>query len=224
MKIHQLFENDHSHLTMDNISQIYGDCKPYLDYIGNQVDDLVMYRGVTSQDLFDAGKTQSNVNFPRYCKIIDVRKDRKPMSTNKTIHKIADDWFEEKFGIRHRSMSLFTVGNWKSATEYGTPFIVLPRGEFRFVWAKFIDDFFSSLNVPNRKEYSTPTEYDELYKYVRDLLDSGGYQDHDLIAALTEFNDHEIMVHCESYYAIDKRFYFSEFVPAFNNFLRTKND
>lgn len=126
-----------------------------------------------------------------------VRQDRKPLDFTRQRHEIIDEWFVEKFGIRARSQCMFAGGNRIAKSElehYGTPCVVFPIGEFKYIWSPEVGDLFGKMNIP----WGDRTEEEwteETYKW----LDVQQYQTDGLDKAVRTNN--EIMVKCDRYYA-----------------------
>lgn len=99
--------------------RIKKDCQPFLQMTG-----MPLYRGVS-------------VNFTELivcAKVETVRKNRHPRDSSPFAHRLVDDWFYEKFGIRPRSQAVFCSSSRSVAKAYGTVCYMFPVGEFKFIW------------------------------------------------------------------------------------------
>lgn len=157
--------------------KIRANCQPFLQKIGNNPTDTILWRG--SPDL-DETKLVTKVRNP---------KNRHPRDTDPHVSEVADEWFKDKFGIAYRSNALFVTGKYRSAEEYGSVYIVLPIGEFRFCWSPEVEDFTYGL-VPGEE---ITQGYDDTYR-VMSRLDKVGYIETDLVAAAK--SNCEIMIYC----------------------------
>lgn len=69
------------------------------------------------------------------------RDDRIPRDTPKWAHKVVDDYFEKKFGMRARQTSLFTYHNVSEAHGYGQVHLIIPFGnDYTCLWGPNTDD------------------------------------------------------------------------------------
>ena len=179
MKIIELFEEDetdHEAELQDAIKIIKRDCKPFLE----QFEGRFLFRGSNS---FVTGKGPTKFFQKR-----SVRTDRKPMNTDDDIHKVTDDWFNEKFGIRGRSGAMFATGNFGEARAYGTVYCIFPIGDFKFVWSPVVKDLFVAGRDINSAKDAVP------------YLDKAGYRDTDFGKAIK--SGKEIMIACKEYYML----------------------
>jgi hypothetical protein len=123
-----------------------------------------------------------------------VRKDRAPKDSSVRFHTIADQWFYKKFGIKHRSQSLFVTSRRLTAQTYAaTPshvIRVVPISTYRYCWTPLASDL---LFAAEKMKESPACEIEE-------HLESLEYQDSNLVEAHKA--GHEVMLHCEQYIAI----------------------
>lgn len=101
-----------------------------------------------------------------------VRKDRKPMNTPLKIHNKIDDMFEDEFGYRPRSNSIFVTGNKNMTDLYGDPFMVFPLMNYKYLWNPNIKDFYMSVNFEKTNDEQLKNivknyKNDELYRGLR---------------------------------------------------------
>lgn len=119
-----------------------------------------------------------------------VRKDRRPKDMDLKFHKGIDDWFQKEVGFRARSEAMFCFGQdaRKSVlSQYGTPCVVFPIGEFKYVWSAKVPDLYSMLQGA-----------DDLDDAI-DYLGRAVYIDEHLDVAV--MLSKEIMIKCDNYYA-----------------------
>lgn len=144
-----------------------------------------------------------------------VRKDRKPADTQKEIHHILDDWFEEEMGMRARSQALFVFGEngREAATEYGGGLcVVLPIGTFHYVWSPKVKDLYYDVireKVQTLPRFEKPASIQpefigsdgkpDLEKFD-ELMKSLGYTINGFDKAVTSTS--EIMIECDEFYVI----------------------
>jgi len=175
-----------------------------------------------------------------------VRSDRQPKDLSKDIHKDFDDEFLKQFGWRPRSNGLFCTGEEASAYEYGNTFMIFPKGQYKFVWSKRIWDLYIHIKKISKTTTSS-REGNVLYQYIynkvaKEIHDAGDTPDEGFFDEVTkEYNKliisivesykstniteaidskHEIMINCQTYYAVRyKKWYkiVSEFFKKFGD-------
>ena len=112
----------------------------------------------------------------------NTRKNRIPKNLNLRDHKLADQIFYEKFGIRFRSQSVFCTGDISSAKCYGDVAIIKPIGNYKICWSPICHDFI---------------EVEQSHLNIIDFIEENRYKIGDLKEALDSGN--EIMLFCERY-------------------------
>jgi len=156
-------------------------CKPFLrDWRKLKIDKFLL-SGRDDNDFF--AKKQ-------------VRKDRKPMDTPLHSHKLMDDWFHEKFGVRSRSNAVFCSFNKEIASFYGYAFLIFPIGNYKAVSSKTIGDLYSLIyadaSAIRKKKYSE----EELQQEIIKAMGKGQYTNK------LSYHMNEIMVTCKEYYMV----------------------
>jgi len=174
MKIIELFESEE-----DIITLIKRDCQPFIQAHPSSL----MYRGMKNKS--GAGYGEDEFFKQR------VRQDRQPMSIRDRLHPLIDNWFEQEFGFKARSQTVFVSGDFMMAQNYGKVYAVFPIGDFKFVWSRDIHDLFGNI--------SAMTSESE----IADKMKALNYRDTNFKAAVA--SDHEIMIHCKEYYAVAVR-------------------
>lgn len=175
-----LNENESTVITLE---EMLSECKPFIQ----QADGQFIYRGMKSP----TGEiTISTPVGDRAAYRMEVRKDRRPLDTDIETHNFADEWMKREFGIAGRSQALFVTGDANSAKGYGDPYIILPRGDFKFIWSQHVADM-ADLHFPRGAE-------------KEDIISKAGYQTTDLAKAISSYN--EIMINCVDFYAIPNGF------------------
>ncbi|WP_407305210.1 hypothetical protein [Acinetobacter sp.] len=172
MKIIELYEDELPQDFGSAIGLIQRDCKPFL----SQANGGLLYRGMRS------AVGEKAVVFSKKT----PRTDRKPRNTDIRLHKIMDDWFNEKFGVKARSEAVFCTGDFIDALSYGAAYAIFPIGDFKFIWSEYINDLF----IAARRNPST----------LLDTLKDANYKTTNLPEAIE--SDHEIMISCKEYYAL----------------------
>ena len=124
--------NEQENSIQEIFKKIEKDCKPFLKELTKHslVDDLLYSGRKKKFEGYFKGK---------------VRKDRKPKDMPEEVHNWLDDWFEDKFGVRARSQSLFTIPKGSIAAGYGTPYAIFPIGNYKIIWSPEIEDLYSVL-------------------------------------------------------------------------------
>lgn len=69
-----------------------------------------------------------------------VRTDRIPRDTPNHWHVVLDKFFQQQFGITYRSSALFATTDINNTVNYGAPFVIFPKGEFKMCYSPIIDD------------------------------------------------------------------------------------
>lgn len=124
-----------------------------------------------------------------------VKADRSPLDNSKLAHDTMDKWFEEEFGVKARSSSVFVYGesvDVQDLTAYGQPCIIFPVGNFTYEWSPKIGDPFDALG-----ELETEEE-------IVAALEAADYRDDGLPEAIKSKN--EIMIQCKSFYAFPVKY------------------
>lgn len=117
---------------------------------------------------------------------------RKPRNSAEFVHKIADEWFENKFGIRARSRTIFCTQDINQAKQYGKPYkISLPLDEsYSLIFSTNVHDIMEmegELRYFNNKEEIINWLESKEYKIIYSLTD------------LPEKFNGEIMLYCKKY-------------------------
>lgn len=119
---------------------------------------------------------------------------RTPINTNIEVHKVADLWFFEKFGIYARSSSLICTTDFSQANSYGIAYRVLPEPPSPMIYSSSMRDFLeheSDLDVLNEES-------------IRAWLES---QRFNLVYSTSDIDPGflgEVMVVCKCYRAIPR--------------------
>lgn len=174
-------------------------CKPWLNAVKNCKMKYIK-RGYKPKDLVE---------------LKNVRTERVPRDTPREIHTAIDVEFFKKFGWKARSESLFCFPP-KISGGYGTENgLVFPVGNFKFLWAPEIRDFFLWYN----KNYKPPgvkgsiEEFDYRKKWAWRVVEF--YTNKNLCEALNSLC--EIMIYCEKYIIIKKSFLLNMYNPPGNS-------
>lgn len=136
-----------------------------------------------------------------------TRQDRSPADTSQSTHKLLDEWFDSNFGIKARSQALFCMGSSdrgvKATDQYGDPYIIMPVGNFKYVWSPNVADLYGEVAGiawdydPDDPDNQEVDPYVQLDKF----MSSRGYRTTGLSEAVRGRT--EIMVGCRKYYAFE---------------------
>ena len=131
-----------------------------------------------------------------------TRQDRSPTDTSQKTHEMLDRWFDQAFGLRARSQALFCMGSSdrgvKATKQYGDTFIIMPVGEFKYVWSpEVIDLYAETAGINWSREYDEGEPEEALDKF----MSSQSYRNNRLDEAVRGRS--EIMVGCRKYYAFE---------------------
>ena len=138
------------------LKDIWKDCKPFLKDFYNGDRTKFMYSG-RSKDIEHFVGT--------------VRTDRKPKDTHIDLHNDLDDTFKKKFGVKPRSNSLFCSGDENIVYEYGTPYIIFPIGQYKFLWSTLIEDLYIIITKMGYGDSSENGLYAKAVKTIQELKD-----------------------------------------------------
>lgn len=120
-----------------------------------------------------------------------VRRDRRPKDLSAEVHRDADLWFLNRFGVAYRSQAVFLTGSKLIANNYASNpcnvVRVIPLGEYSYCWS------------PKRKDLIFYCSENPSVS-INDYLDASDYRNTSLRDAAVSGN--EVMLFCESYLAI----------------------
>ena len=118
-----------------------------------------------------------------------VRSDRKPKDTSVELHKMFDDYFLKKFGIRLRSESVFCYRyHDPNNKSYGTQFMIFPVDEFHIYYNPDVEDLFIHTGDTDHLE---PDYFNRI---------ASGYEKEKVNTVPNSTS--EFMLYCTNYYAI----------------------
>lgn len=214
MKIKELFE-DTKFITKKQIQQIYAECSPYFEEVGF---DFNLYRGI-KQDVFTANTRPKQIADSVY--VMTVRKNRIPVDTPEPIHELVDNWMYKRFGEKFRSQSIFCTPYSSAARAYGDAYVILPIGNFSYLWSRKIADLFrelnkqiievggdeSSINRYGEFIYGTGRGVDDITKETKQEIEKILLSFDYTMENLTENSKNEVMLACDNFYVIDKKLY-----------------
>ena len=155
----------------------------------NRLRTTLFYRGFYRK--IGQGENEHDFSIKTYKKI-KHQSTRKPKDTQH-IHDLLNDKSEEKFGWRIRN-GIFTITDKYQANHYGTPYIFIPIGDYKYVHNDHVIDLTAKLDEDGIIEMSVYIA--ELRVYLDNLID--GYESDKLY-----MSDTETSFMCESYYLIN---------------------
>jgi len=175
--------------TLEALDAALSGCTPYFQTVDRDsaLTDMALYRGDRRFNW-----EQSYDPF----RIVEVSQSRKPVNTRKEVHAIIDNWCFEQFGIRFRSASLFCSNNEFTAATYGSVGIVVPVGEFNYLWSPKIDDLFISVARGDAHDRIVAGE-EPLNQIIISILEQAEYQFNTGLPAAIDCGN-EIMVACKT--------------------------
>lgn len=152
---------------------------------------------------------------------LNVRKDRRPMSSSKEVSAMLDDILQEKTGIKFRSQSVFCAKSKRVATGYGVPYEIFPIGQYDYCWSPYLEDAFfqigrGEISVKFKREIKKVMDEEEMEPYEFMDIEEISQDPKAILTAIKlipnfwKFNtdlksvpdNHEIMIACDSYYAV----------------------
>ncbi|WP_267123035.1 hypothetical protein [Xanthomonas sacchari] len=131
--------------------------------------ELKLYRGFAGHD-------------PRKTIVISSPENRTPRDVPIEIQIMADNYFEEKFGIRFRQRGIFCSGDISVARNYANSEadvrVISALTDFGFCWSPKVKDLYESLPY-----------FDGTEKTFHSFLESANYKTSDLEAAIRSGNE-----------------------------------
>ena len=117
---------------------------------------------------------------------------RKPRDSHIYVHKVADDWFEKKFGVKARSQAIFCTPDIEQAKEYGKPYEVsIPQGlDVKLIFSIDVKDF-----IEIERDICDVNCKEEIINW----LESKSYSMVSNGLKLPVDFDGEVMLYCEKY-------------------------
>ncbi|MCK5019543.1 MAG: hypothetical protein KAS32_20960, partial [Candidatus Peribacteraceae bacterium] len=119
-------------------------------------------------------------------KIVDtrkIRKDRHPKDTPEHVQDVVDDHFQDMFGTRYRSNSIFTTGRILTASSYGTVYGIFPNGNrYKFAWNINVTDLWSNVLEDN---YEFLGDEEDV---INTMVENGEYQEQAWGMAVEDFD------------------------------------
>lgn len=85
--------------------------------------------------------------------VASPRQDRRPLDTANQLHDQLDNRLQQDFGIKYRSTSTFVSGDKSLADDYGTVCIILPLGQFKYVYAKNTRDAYNMFRARKLRRF-----------------------------------------------------------------------
>lgn len=200
MKIFEVIDTKQGRTLESFVDALMPDCQRWFSELGGwdvALFELIMWRGI-------------NANFDSLATELPCPINRKPTMTPLDTHNICDQWFLERTGVRFRSNSFFCDPDKSVAATFGKPYIVIPKGEYKYCWSpeyadmtisleKFGDEVIAAASRRNAK-----VDLADLSNSVYEFLNNGMYRTDRIEDALT--GNGEIMLHCQEAYMIDPEF------------------
>ena len=130
-------ERTYSATVSDCAALILKNCKPFFKETGfNPADfDTDVYSNFGMFRGMDIGAGAF--------RILSMQKNRKPRDSSKRVHNTLDEYFVKKFGHPYRSECVFVYGDEDTSSGYGPPYLIIPIGEFSYIWSKSIGDAYA---------------------------------------------------------------------------------
>ncbi|AWX99452.1 hypothetical protein A8139_05155 [Marinomonas primoryensis] len=122
-----------------------------------------------------------------------LKSPRRPLHSTHTLHSIADNWFQNKFGILARSQTIFCTPNKYQASQFGSVVEVEP------IYNSFNVSFIFSQRVHDFNEIETAVTKIEDKIQVEAWLNSMSYIMVNKASDIPEKFDGEIMLYCDLY-------------------------
>ena len=201
------------------IDFIKKNCKPYL----NDWKKSGTWRSSPYNALYSGRKSKDSFGSEDII-IKNVRKNRKPKDTSIMKHNYYDLKFEEKFGLKLRSETVFCVSDTRFAKVYGKPYYIFPIGKYEIYWSPYISDMTMDMTffyIPGYVDFDAPlkeieheimTVSDNSYvRLLKDInKDFSRYKKGDLAGAIKSKN--EVMLHTKKVILVQVDDYYTELI------------
>jgi hypothetical protein len=223
MRLSELTEIDQPEgKILDAFRNIKQQCAPFLQEIGNDVKNNVLYRGLK----VNAVEEEVGIKNVRLA-------DRVPKDMAMNDHVSLNAYFEKNYGHPYRN-SLFVSGTRSIAAGYGKPYAIFPMGKFEYIWHPEIMDLYDFVGdepvqlwekVAKRAK-SKGYQFTTWDAFIADHGHAGGllqfhhdteigrYLTQDLIGGI-QHHGMEIMIWCQQYYYLDQ-----DYLPMLNTWLK----
>lgn len=161
----QNYLNEKNDINIDSIfDTLINDCKPYIEAIKKANKVLV------------SGRNNIELEFSKR----EVKTDRVPKNTPIQIHKLLDNLFYDKFGVKARSGTLFCYTNSihekiQTFNSYGHAYFVFPIGNFDIINNTNISDLYIEVNKLLYDEIGHPNNFTSLERIFIEFEKTGKY-------------------------------------------------
>ena len=200
MKYSELIcEDDPKNIT-HIVTEITTKCQPFLKKISYETSDYLIFRGlgIYTPQLYDTkGELITAPGF---------NPNRYPKDTPRYLHKELNHIFTHLFKFPFRN-GTFVTSNSDMAKDYGNVVLIIPIGEFHYLWSPHVKDLFEdwdefeSGEIFNAKQKGDPSPNieDMCNKYL-ELMERNvmQYRTINLKDAIESGN--EIMIYCDRYF------------------------
>lgn len=196
MKIKDILcEVEESDIVNNIVRLITSHCKPFLGQIDSQVLEYPLYRGFFT----DTNNVEPISLIPGY------RADRKPVDTPEAVHKAINAAFVKQFNYPFRN-GTFASSVLKDARAYGNVSLIMPIGEFHYLWSpdskdlyqkyrRFVYDYLE--NAGDRPGHNNNVIADFIHAINTNQFQ---YKNNDLKAGIK--SGHEVMIYCDKCYKL----------------------
>lgn len=106
-----------------------------------------------------------------------------------------DNWTKQRFGTPFLSKGVFTTGSKDTASKYGEVFLVIPVGQFDYIWSPTVHD---NMVLADHIE-----DNDMTHQQVIEFLEQQQYTNQNLNDAVQSGN--EIILSCVEYFHISEQ-------------------
>jgi hypothetical protein len=222
MKLQQyLIEDNKIEIIHRGITAVYDNCMPFIkDLVKGGFDNT--HR---QDDLLYSGR---NKTIPMFSS--EIRKNRRPKDMQPFRHDTYDRLFNDKFGVKVRSNSLFCTGNYTEALSYGSglAYLIFPIGQYKVIWSDKVRDLYTDY-IANKvfEKYPsmidpTPPSREEIKKLDQELnkMIISTYHDGKLMGAIR--SGHEIMLSGKGYIGLDYDLFSNQLKFYITNFKTKK--
>jgi len=162
--------------------KIQANCQPYFNEVGFDTAMTGLYRGMHISEPYILKSTRL--------------KNREPLGMDPDTKNDVNDYFSDNFGAPFRD-AVFCTGDKIIADNFGHPFVIFPKGNFKYFWSPDVFDLNTTISrfYFNSEGQVNPQVIPEL---IPGIITS--YTTQDLDSAIKSKN--EIMIRCNKYYAI----------------------
>jgi len=172
---------------IETLLKIGQECKFYLKEAG--LEAFSLYRGLESS----ISTVDKNIRL----------QGRETQAMSMDLKQYVNEFFTEYYGAPFRD-SLFCTGDLQETDNFGYPYVIFPKGNFKYLWSPEVKDMNYKFNawLHRFKKDIDPNNTSQVF--INNVLSPTEYKTTDLPSAIKSKN--EIMIRGTGYYGIKLKF------------------